>query len=171
MGEDIAKKGFEKGFAFEKNYHGCAQCVIGALYEIFPGMKNLDVFRSACGLAAGTGLSTTGQCGALSGAVMVLSQLYGRNLDEIDDPDRKRFVAYRLAEEMVQKFQKEYGTVICGEIQTKLMGKAFNLFDPQQWEEFEQAGGHNEKCPSVVGNATRWAIEISKKQEKNPHSG
>ena len=166
MTSELAQKGFERGFEFEKTYHGCAQCVIGAIYEIFPEIKSLDVFRSANGLAAGTGLSTVGQCGALSGAVMVLSQLYGRELDEIGDPQRKRFVAYRLAEKMVQQFLQEYGTVICGELQKKLMGRSFNLFDPKEWAEFEKAGGHTEKCPSVVGNATRWAIEILEEQKK-----
>ncbi|MGC9325926.1 MAG: C-GCAxxG-C-C family protein [Desulfomonilia bacterium] len=169
MKNDTALRGFERGFEFEKNYHGCAQCVIGAVYEILPGMKNVDVFKSASGLAAGTGLSTLGQCGALTGAVMVLSQLYGREIEEIDDPEKKRYVAYRLAEKMVQRFLKEYGTVTCGEIQKKLMGSSFYLFDPQQWEEFEKAGGHIEHCPSVVGNATRWAIEILEEQDKLLH--
>jgi C_GCAxxG_C_C family probable redox protein len=160
MKSDIAKMGFVRGFEFEKNYHGCAQCVIGAIYEIYPELKNPDVFRSACGFAAGTGLSSDGQCGALSGAVMVLSQLYGRELDEMNDPEKKRFVSYRLSEKMVQRYLKEYGSVICGEIQRKLMGRSFYLFDPLQWDEFEQSGGHIEKCPSVVGNATQWTIEI-----------
>jgi C_GCAxxG_C_C family probable redox protein len=83
MDNTTAKEAFERGFEFEKNYHGCAQCVIGALYEVFPEMRNEDVFRAASGLAGGVGLSTQGQCGALSGAVMVLSQLYGRELKEV----------------------------------------------------------------------------------------
>ena len=170
MKSDKARQGFERGFEFEKNYHGCAQCVIGAMYEVFPGMRNLDVFKSASGLGAGTGLSTAGQCGALSGAVMVISQLYGRELDEIDDIEKKRFIAYRLAEKMVQRFLKEYGSVICADIQKKIMGRSFYLFDPKQAEEFEKAGGHSEKCPSVVGNAARWVIEILEEKEKESAS-
>lgn len=160
MEQDILRKAFDLGFEFEKNYHGCAQCVIGAVYELFPEMYNEDIFRSASGLAAGTGLSTLGQCGALSAAVMVLGQLYGRELNEIDDIDGKRFETYSLAEKMVHKFLKEYETVMCGEIQKKLMGSSFYLFDPKQFEAFEEAGGHNEKCPSVVGNATCWVVEM-----------
>jgi C_GCAxxG_C_C family probable redox protein len=167
MDEDILKQAFDHGFEFEKNYHGCAQCVIGAIYEIFPEMHNEDIFRSASGLAAGTGLSTLGQCGALSGAVMVLGQLCGRELVEIDDPDGKRFDTYRLAEKMVHKFLKEYETVLCGEIQKKLMGRSFYLFDPKQFEAFEEAGGHNDKCPCVVGTATRWVVEMIVELRKN----
>jgi C_GCAxxG_C_C family probable redox protein len=166
MEKDYAQKGYERGFEFERHYHGCAQCVVGAVYEVFPEMRNVDIFRAASGLAAGTGLTTIGQCGALTGAVMVLSQLYGRQLDQIDDPEKKRFVAYRLAEKMVHRFLKEYGTLICGEIQKKIMGRSFYLFDPEQWDAFEKAGGHNEKCPSVVGNATRWAIEVMEEESE-----
>lgn len=165
MMKEVAAKAYDLGYEFEKEYHGCAQCVVGAFYKQFPDQKNDDIFRSASGLAGGTGLSTVGQCGALSGAVMVLSQIYGRELNEIDDPEQKRFVAYRLAEKVVQKFLDEYGTVICGEIQKKVMGRSFYLFDPKQWEEFEKAGGHIEKCPSVVGNATKWMIEILQEQK------
>jgi len=160
MDKTTAKKAFERGFEFEKNYHGCAQCVIGAIYETFPEMRNEDIFRGASGLAGGVGLSTQGQCGALSGAVMVLSQLYGRELKEVEDPERKRFLAYRLGEKIVQKFIEEYRTVICGEIQKKLMGRSFYLFDQEDWAAFEKMDGHNSVCPSVVGKATQWAAEL-----------
>ncbi|MCK9229915.1 MAG: C-GCAxxG-C-C family protein [Syntrophales bacterium] len=170
MKNDTAKRGYEIGFEFVKNYQVCAQCVIGALYEVYPEIRNPDVFRSASGLAGGTGLSTKGQCGALAGAVMVLSQLYGRDLENMDDLEKKRFVSYGLADMMVQKFLEEYGTVICGEIQTKLMGRPFFLLDPAQVEEFEKAGGASEKCPSVVGNATQWTIEILEKRKRQETS-
>lgn len=160
MSDGKAGEAYERGFEFEKNYHGCAQCVVGAVYEIFPEMKNDHVFRSASGMAAGTGLTTRGQCGALTGAVMVLGQIYGRELSDLADPERKRFFAYRLAEGMVDKFIEAYGTVICGEIQRKLMGRSFYLFDPSDWDAFEEAGGHNNICPSVVGHATQWAAEM-----------
>jgi len=35
---------------------------------------------------------------------MVISQITGRNLTEINDPERKRFVAYRIAQSLVNKF-------------------------------------------------------------------
>lgn len=80
---------FQIGFEFEKRYHGCAQSAIAALYEVFADLKNEDVFRAASGLGAGVGLSSQGHCGALSGTVMVLSQLFGRELQFIEDPAKK----------------------------------------------------------------------------------
>jgi len=39
-------------------------------------------------------------------------------------------------------------------------GRSYNLLDPKEYEELEKARGHSEKCPSVVGKATRWTVEL-----------
>ena len=158
MSDKTNEKAYELGFEYEKNYGGCAQCAIGALYEMFPELKNEAIFKSATGLGGGIGLTTFGGCGALAGTVMVLSQIYGRELEGIEDPERKRFVAYRLGEKLVKRFLYEYGTVTCSEIQKKLMGKSFYMYE--EWEEFLEAGGHSTACTSVVGNATKWAANL-----------
>ncbi|MBN1829772.1 MAG: C_GCAxxG_C_C family protein [Deltaproteobacteria bacterium] len=158
MEKDLLEKAYDVGFAFEQDYGGCAQCVIGALYQLFPDLRNEDVFRSATALGGGIGLTTQGGCGALAGAAMAISQMTGRSLANIADPEKKRFVAYRLGEKLVNVFIEEYGTVTCEKIQTKLMGRSFYMYE--EWNEFLAAGGHSTACTSVVGNATRWAAEI-----------
>jgi C_GCAxxG_C_C family probable redox protein len=158
MADTKADTAYEVGFSYEKNFGGCAQCAIGALYELFPELQDASVFKSATGLGGGVGLSTLGSCGALAGVVMVMSQIYGRALEDIADPERKRFVAYRLGEKLVQRFMDEYGTVTCREIQEKLMGRSFYMYE--EWDEFLAAGGHSTACTTVVGNATRWAAEL-----------
>jgi len=99
-----------------------------------------------------------GNCGALTAAVMIISQIYGRELKNIADAERKRFVAYRLGKKLVNKFLAEYGTVICREIQKKIMGRSFNLYE--EWNDFLAAGGHSTACTVVVGNASLWAAEL-----------
>ena len=89
---------------------------------------------------------------------MVISQLTGRKLSNIKDPDKQRFVAYRLGEKLVRRFMTEYDTVICENIQKKLMGRSYYLYE--EWEEFLAAGGHSTACTTVVGNAVKWAAEI-----------
>jgi len=50
----------------------------------------------------------------------------------------------------------------------ELLEKAYNLafkYEAEvgscpQYEEFEKAGAHVDKCPSVSGNVARWAAEI-----------
>lgn len=158
--EDKIKQAFSRGFEFEKKYHGCAQCTVAALYDIFPELKNEAIFRSASGLATGVGLTGKGHCGGLTGGVMVLSQIFGRELDNIADPERTKEHAFRLGEKMVQMFLNEYGTVACSEIQKKLMGKFFDLWDPEQKELFENAGGHEWACSGVVGKSVQWATEL-----------
>jgi C_GCAxxG_C_C family probable redox protein len=158
MTEEERKRAYEKGFKFEEAYGGCAQCAIGALYELYPDLQNGDIFRSGTGLGAGIGLTTKGACGALAGAVMVISQMTGRSLENIADPEKKRFIAYRFAERLVNKFIEKYGTVTCEEIQKQLMGRSFSMYT--EWDDFIAAGGHSTACTTVVGKATEWAAEI-----------
>ena len=158
MGKDILQEAYDAGFAFERDYGGCAQCAIGALYKLFPELRNDDIFRSASALGGGVGLTTKSGCGALAGAVMVIGQLTGRTLDNIADPGKRRFVAYRIGQKLVNKFLEEYGTVTCEKIQEKLMGRSFNMYE--EWNELLAAGGHSTACTTVVGNATKWAAEI-----------
>lgn len=145
---------------FEKQYHGCAQCALAVLMETFPQIRHLDAFKSATGLAGGVGLSVEGSCGGLTGGVMGISLFYGRELDNISDPEGDRFVSYRLAARLHERFVEEYGTSICGKIHQQVMGQTYRLNRPDDWDRFIEAGGHSEKCPQVVGKAARWAAEI-----------
>jgi len=158
MERNMIYKAYDVGFSFERDYGGCAQCVVGALYKLYPDLKNDGIFKSATGLGAGVGLTTKGACGALIGAVMVISQLTGRSLENIADPEKQRFVAYRLGERLVNDFLEKYGTVTCERIQEKLMGRSFYIYE--EWDEFLEAGGHSTACTTVVGNATMWAAEL-----------
>lgn len=160
MDESILEKAYQTGYDFERRYHGCAQCVIGAVYQVFPDLRNDDIFRSANAQAGGMGLTSLGQCGAAVGAGMILSQVWGRTFDEIDDPEGKRFVAYRLGQAFAKRFRVENGSLICGEIQKMKMGRNFDLLNTDDWNEFEKAGGHDRHCPEVVGSASRIVVQM-----------
>jgi hypothetical protein len=58
--------------------------------------------------------------------------------------------------------------VICRDIQQKILGRGYYLRDPEEFEKFEKAGAHAEKCPSVVGNAAAWVAEILWAQGNRP---
>jgi hypothetical protein len=49
------------------------------------------------------------------------------------------------------------------------MGRNFDLLNAEDWQEFEKAGGHETKCPHVVGMATRILVEmlLEQKAEKS----
>jgi C_GCAxxG_C_C family probable redox protein len=164
--EEILQEAEATGTEFEKVYHGCAQCVLGTMMKLFD-LTHPDVFRAATGLAGGVGLSVEGSCGALTGGVMALSMLYGRDLDRMDDPEKRRFIAYRLANQLHEQFVQEYGSSLCKEIHKKIMGRTYRLNDPEEWQAFLDAGGHTEKCPGVVGKAAKWTARMIIEEEQN----
>ncbi len=156
--QEILEEVEKLAYKYEQLYGGCSQCVVGAVKEVLGGISD-DVFKSATGLAGGVGL-TGNTCGALTGGVMVLSVFLGRDYDNFADPERIRFETFRLAKELVERYEKEYGTVVCDEIKEKIMGRTYDLWDEKEYQEFLAAGGHDDKCPSVCGKAARWAVEI-----------
>ena len=161
MNKNIEKKIEEvskKAYKYEQNYGGCSQCVLAAIKEEF-NFINDDVFRSATGFAGGLGL-TGNACGALIGAGIAISTFYGRDYSDMKDLKNKRYVTLEIVKELTEKFNNEYDSIRCCDIQKKVMGKKFNLWDPIDREAFTKAGGHSDKCPSVCANAAKWAIEL-----------
>jgi len=157
--KDLLDRAFALGKRYEIDYYGCSQCALAAIQDTL-NLRDDDVFKAACALAGGLGITCDGTCGALSGASMAISQIHGRVREDFKDEKKQRKKAYSLAKELHDKFVEEYGSVICKDIQKKLMGRSYNLWDPEEFKEFEKAGGHADKCPVVVGNATKWAVEI-----------
>ncbi|MBN2075240.1 MAG: C_GCAxxG_C_C family protein [Dehalococcoidales bacterium] len=159
MSSDIAQKAYNLGKEYEKTYKGCSQCVVAALQDAF-NMPNDDVFKAATGLAAGCGASTDGNCGAYSGGIMFLSMLSGRERDDFKDPSGKVFVNFQLVNKLREMFIREYGSVICRNIQTKIFGRPYYLVDPDEFEKFEKAGAHEIHCLEVVGKGARWTADL-----------
>ena len=159
MAENAAEKAYELGKHYEKTYHGCSQCAVAALQDVFD-IRNDDIFKSATGLSAGSAMSGEGSCGAYVGSLMVLGYLVGRERDNFADDEGIRFKTNELAVKLRQKFIDEYGAIICRNIQTKVLGRPYYLADPQELEKFRNAGAHEIHCPEVVGKAARWMVEI-----------
>ena len=69
--------------------------------------------------------------------------------------------AVDTAKLLADKFVRQYGSILCPQVQTRLYGRSFNLQDPDEWKAFEEAGAHSDptKCMSVVANAARWTLE------------
>ena len=157
--EQLLRRGYEAGVWYEKTYHGCSQCVLAAIMDVM-GERDDQVFRSASGLAGGLACSSRATCGALIGGIMAISQRYGRERNKFDDVERIRFRCYEISRKLLERFESEYGGSRCADIQIQLMGRSFDLLNPADWEEFVKAGGHDTHCPSVVGNAVKWTIEV-----------
>ena len=118
----IPQKAYKLGFQYEKVYKGCSQCVLAAVQDLF-GERNDDVFQAASGLAGGAGLCGDSGCGGYSGGIMALSQFSGRVRENFLDPERTRRKSFDLAKKLHDKFIAEYGSVICRDIQQKILGR------------------------------------------------
>lgn len=157
--EKILEKVYNLAFENERKYRGCTQSVLAAIQDVF-SIRDDQVFKSGSGLAGGVGLSTLGTCGALTGGAMGISQIFGRKRGEFADPERKRMIAYRLCDKLTRKFVEKYGSVICGEIHERYLGRRYNLWNREDYEDFDKVAYQQLKCPELVGLAAVWAAEI-----------
>jgi len=156
--QEVIAKAYQLGFEYEKEKHYCSQCVLAALQEVFQ-IRDDKVFQAAYGLSGGVGSSTSGSCGALSGAVMAIGYLYGRSRKEFEENVSNKKTAV-LAKKVYDRFVTEYGGCLCKEVQTKIFGRSFDFWNEEEVQAFEKAGGHEDKCPDVVAKAAAWTAEI-----------
>ena len=164
-GQDIADRAFALAKKYELENGNCAQCVFAAVTELL-GMENDEVFRAATGFADGIGLTGDGHCGALSGAVMAISHVFGRKKEEFHRRG-KMMKALLLSRQLENKFMDEYGVCRCHELQTKFFGRFFNLMEPSELEAAMKAGVL-ERCSSLTGEVASLAVElILGQQEKD----
>ena len=160
MEGNLSERAFEIGFKYEREYGYCSQCTYAAVKEVL-GIGSDDVFKAAYGLAGGSASMGTGNCGAYSGGILAICSKYGRERFT----DEKSEIAGGLCRKLHSKFIEEYESCICHDIQKKIFGRSFNFLDPEDVEEFGKAGGHVDKCTSVVGKAAKWVTEILLSEE------
>ncbi|MDI9643408.1 MAG: C-GCAxxG-C-C family protein [Archaeoglobales archaeon] len=154
---EILEKAFELGQKYEREYTGCAQTVIAAIFDTL-GIWNEDVFRAASGLADGLGLTGDGSCGALVGASMVISYMSPREKENFSDQMRP-MKAYFLVKKLHDRFVEIYGSCRCHDLQRKLMGRTFNLWDKRELKEASKSG-MLDHCSKVVGTTAKLAVEM-----------
>jgi C_GCAxxG_C_C family probable redox protein len=157
----------DKASALAKKYEiengNCAQCVFAAVTEVLE-MESNEVFRAATGFADGIGLTGDGHCGALSGAVMAISYVFGRKREEFSRRG-KMMKALLLSRQLENRFMGEYGVCRCHELQTKFFGRFFNLMEPSELEAALEAGVL-ERCSSLAGEVAAHAVELILEQHE-----
>ena len=155
------KECYEIGFEYEKNYRGCAQCLIATFFK-FTGKTNNTLFQSASGFSGGMALCGDSACGGYSGGIMIMGSYVGRRLEKLDlDGDKEaQYKAYEMAQKLHDKFIETYGSVICADIHKQIFGKSFCLRSKEVRKEFEEAGAHLDKCTTVVAMAASWVADI-----------
>lgn len=120
-------------------------------------MGSQEVFKAGSALAGG--VARQGEtCGALTGAIMAVCTLIGR--ERIEDVEQYR-KAMEPASRVYARFKDEIGRTLCLEIHKIRYGRAYRLCIPEEGEAFHKMGGHARKgCPEVCGIAARIAADM-----------
>jgi C_GCAxxG_C_C family probable redox protein len=132
------------------------QAVLAALQEKL-NVGSREVFKAGSALAGG--VARRGEtCGALTGAIMAIGSLVGRErLENIDQLRR----SMKPADRVYTFFKEEIGHTLCCEIHKIRYGKVYRLFIPEELEAFHDMGGHSRKgCPEVCGIAAKIAADV-----------
>ena len=163
--KELIEKAYTLAYKYEQSPGNCPQCVLAAVRETMGGVDEA-VFKASHALAGGGVLSTEGTCGALAGALLALSNRYGRELPNFH---KGRYLHnYQIAKIVFDKFVAEFGSPICARVQAKLMGRAFDMWDAADFKAFLEAGGHDDKCPLVAAKAAAWAVEVLLERGETP---
>lgn len=155
--EELEKKAYNLGVKYEKECTGCAQTTLAAVFDTLD-IENDNVFKSASGLADGLGLTGDGSCGALVSGSLALGYLFGRERQDLPDM-MKPMKSYLLVKKLHDEFVGNYGCCRCADLQKSLMGRTFNLLDPNEFKEAMDFG-MMDHCSQVVGTAAQMTTRI-----------
>jgi len=151
-------------------YGGCSQAVLAALQEGL-NIGDLKTLRSATVLPGGGGWRGE-TCGALTGALMALGLVAGR--DDLKNTDKYSY-AMEISQDLIEEFKDElqatFGfksnlqNTLCWHIQENIFGRSYNLADQADRQAFIDDGGRTKKgcgttCAVAAGVAARKLLEL-----------
>jgi C_GCAxxG_C_C family probable redox protein len=133
----------------------CAQSSFMALKEQF-GLEGDDVVKALTPMA---GIAERGEtCGAVSGPLMAIGLLYGRDKNRLDDWDTYR-ESLLPSGKFCDRFEAKYGSTMCHDVQEVKFGRCYRLMEPEELRQFQEDGSTTH-CSEVVRSAVRIAAEI-----------
>jgi len=134
---------------FRQNFN-CAQSVLVAFAPQL-GLDENQALRMASPF--GGGVARRGQvCGAVTGALMALGLAQGA-----DTPAGKED-AYRLGQELLQRFESRHGTILCRELLD------CDISTPEGRQQARDKDAFTALCPLFVGDAVEVVQEMLSKK-------
>jgi C_GCAxxG_C_C family probable redox protein len=154
--QQAVEKATQLAYSYESKYYACSQTVLAALMEAF-GITDLNVLRAATTFAGGVARRGTA-CGSLAGGLIIIGYLCGRDdLEMIEQYQR----GMKYADQLCIKFEENYGTVVCRDIQKIKFGRSFDLLKVEEREALHAIMKTNpDGCQAVAREAARWTAEI-----------
>lgn len=128
-----------KGEIAQQNFYNgcnCSQAVAAAFAQEL-NMPEEQIARLTAGFGGGIGRMRE-VCGTISGAVFVLSALYG---------DNDKSIVYKMVQDIAAEFEKENGSIIC----RQLLGLEAKTPVTPQAEPRTEAYYKKRPCPELVG--------------------
>lgn len=129
----------------------CAESVLQAVAEQ-AGIDSPLIPRIATGFCSGMA-RTRGMCGAVSGGVMALGMIFGRDNAEVTVD-----TTYVKIREFLDAFKKQYGSDNCFDI------TGYDLGTEEGRLKFKESGTRD-KCPGITGKAARMVARIINRKE------
>lgn len=141
---------------FTEGYN-CAQAVALS----FKDMVDIDERQlAAISSGFGGGIGRLREvCGAVSGAVMIISMLYGYS-DACTG--KKKADLYALIQEFAKAFEEENGSIICRELRGLNVKHDSPVPEPRTQKYYE-----TKPCTELVGSAAELLSELIKRQENS----
>jgi C_GCAxxG_C_C family probable redox protein len=153
------------GRKYLKKYGICSRCTFSAIMETV-GLQSDDISRAATGFFGGIGDLGVNSCGAFTAGVMALSYKFGH----------ERYNWYgdfgllkALIKKLYNRFIDEYGSNVCRDIQRKVLGRSYDLWDSKDMELFHNASPSLYECSKIVGNAAGWTVQLILEGENEVH--
>ena len=116
-GDEIIQAAYKLGYEYEKTHGGCARCSVGALQDSIDFIpENKSLLRAASCLDGGATPTKIANCGAFTGPGMVIGWICGT------DTYGDTALSHKLIRKVHERFEKEYGSVICKDIRGKIDG-------------------------------------------------
>lgn len=156
--EQAMEVAFQAGFEGERERFCCSQeCFHGVSKAL--GIKNSLIFRCLSAFEGGTAITMEGTCGAVAGAMTAFSYFFGRTYDQWEEKNMVCDSSF-MGQELIKRFKDRHGTIICGDILEKKMGRRFDFSKEEELKCYEEMGGHAKVCPTIVGLAAAWTVDI-----------
>ncbi len=161
-GEEIINKAEELATQYEAKYKGCGQCTFLAIVDAlrWGGLELITeemedrLFSGICVLTAGVSMTGDGTCGAVASSVLAIGIALGIPRKG-QDVSLLRNACATVRDTILDRYYREYRSILCKDVQRKFFGKAWDLTSDEMSHEFL---GITHGC--TIMQTARWAVEI-----------